>query len=226
MNIYSLPALLSTIAYAVLIAIILRKIRTRLGRILIVYLVVSLVFSFGIYLLISNLFPGQIRLLGLIPSLFGIGIAVSYYHFVCVFIHKTGRLAVKIGYAVLAFIIFPLGILGYFPEEVQAVSNGLYIHYGMLLYPLVIFGFIYVALSIFRLIQRHMALNDPLERSRVLYLFTGLVISTLFNIREGFPPLPTFPLNQVGHFCNALIITYAIMRYQLFVSRFSMFRGR
>jgi diguanylate cyclase (GGDEF)-like protein/putative nucleotidyltransferase with HDIG domain len=225
MNIYSLPPLLSTVIYVALITIVLSKVRTRIGKTFMAYLVASIVFSLGTFILLADIFPGHLRLLSLFPSTFGILVMICYYHFVCTFTHKADRLAIWLGYAAMAFIIVPLGVLGYFPEEVQLVNNGLYINYGVFLYPLVAFGFTYVAFSIFYLVQKRRALSDPLERNRVTYLLIGIVISTLFNIREGIPPLPTFPLNQIGHFCNAVIITYAIMRYQLLNIRLVIKKG-
>lgn len=215
MGIYSLPPLLSTIAYFGLILIALKKTRTRVVRTFIVYLAASIVFALGTFILLADFFPGQIKLLALFPSLFGICITVSYYHFVCAFTHKAGRLVVWLGYAAVVLILLPLALMGYFPESAQLTNSGLAINYGVFVYPLSAMGFIYIALSISRLIRRYRALGDPLERSRVMYLLAGIIVLTLIGIREGVPPTPRFPLSQIGHFCNAVIITYAIMRYQL-----------
>ncbi len=216
MSIYALPPLFSTIIYVALIALVLNKVRTRIGKTFIAYLVISIVFSFGTYLLFANFFPGHVRLLSVFPSTFGILVTVSYYHFICSFTHKVGRTAVWLGYGFVAFILLPLALTGYIPEDVQLTGKGLDINYGASVYPLAVVAFTFIALSIYRLLQRYRALNDPLERRRVMYLYIGLAIVTLVSIREGIPPLPRFPLSQVANFCNAVIITYAIMRYQLF----------
>ncbi len=222
---YALPPLFSTIAYVFLVAIVLKKTGTKLIRAFIIYLIVSLSFALVTFILFADFFPDHIVLFSRLNSLLGILIGVSYYHFVCAFTHKTGRLAVWLGYAVVAFIMLPLASLGYFPESVQLTSAGLQIEYGVFVYPLVIFGFTYIALSIFRLVQRQRALKDPLERSRVTYLLIGIVVATLVSVREGIPPLPRFPLSQVANFCNAAIITYIIMRYQLFDIKLVLRKG-
>lgn len=216
MNIYSLPPLLSTVAFLSLLLIVMKKTRTRVVRSFIVYLSISIVYCIGTFILFADFYPGQIYLLSIFPSLFAIGMSVSYYHFVCAFTHKAGRLAVWLGYATLAFILLPLSLIGYFPVSAQITNAGLVIDYGMFLYPLAAMGFTYLALSISRLIQRYRALSDHAEQSRVMYLLLGITLLTLIGIREGIPPIPRFPLSQVGHFCNAVIITYVIMRYQLF----------
>jgi diguanylate cyclase (GGDEF)-like protein/putative nucleotidyltransferase with HDIG domain len=222
---YALPPLFSTIAYVFLVAIVLKKARTRLIRAFIIYLIVSLLFALVTFLLFANFFPNYISLVSRMNSLFGLLISVSYYHFVCTFTHKTGRLAVWLGYAGVAFILLPLASLGYFPESVQLNNAGLQIEYGFFVYPLTIFGFSYIALSIFRLIQRWRALKDPLERSRVTYLIIGIAVAALVSVREGIPPLPRFPLSQVANFCNAAIITFIIMRYQLFDIKLVLRKG-
>jgi diguanylate cyclase (GGDEF)-like protein/putative nucleotidyltransferase with HDIG domain len=224
-SVYSLLPLLSTIAYVFLIATALKRARNKEIKAFITYLIVSLLFSVGTFILFADFFPDRIGILGITPGLFGILMAISYYHFVCAFTHKTGRLAVWLGYAVVAFIMLPLASLGYIPESVQLTSAGLQIEFGVFVYPLTIFGFSYIALSVFRLLQRRRELTDPLERSRVTYLIIGIVIVTLVSIREGIPPLPRFPLSQISNCCNAVIITYIVMRYQLFDIKLVLRKG-
>ena len=225
MYIYSLPPLLSTIAFILLILIVLKKTHNRVARPFKVYLAISVVYCLGTFILLAGFFPGQIYHLTIFPSLFAIAMSVSYYHFVCQFTHRTGRLAVWLGYAALVFILLPLFFLGYFPKNAQLTSTGLSIDYGAWVYLLAAMGFTYLALSITRLIQRYRYLVDPLERSRVIYLFIGIAILTVAGGREGIPPLPRFPLSQVGHLGNALIITYTILRYQLLDIKLIMKKG-
>jgi diguanylate cyclase (GGDEF)-like protein/putative nucleotidyltransferase with HDIG domain len=215
MDIYSLPAFLSTLAFFILILIVLKHVRTRLTVTFMIYLAASVIYSLGTYFLFANFFPDRIRLLALFPSLGAMVVAISFYHFVCNFTHKKGRLAVRIGYAHVLLVLLPLALLGYFPVNVQMTNAGLAIDYGIFIYPNAAAGFAFVFLSILRLSQRYRALSDPLERSRVLYLFIGMTIVVAVSVREGFPPLPRFPLSQVDNLCNAAIITYTIMRYQL-----------
>lgn len=62
MSIYFLPALVSSIAYTILSVIILRDVRTRVRALFTVYLIISLVFAFGVFVTFANFFPNQIRL--------------------------------------------------------------------------------------------------------------------------------------------------------------------
>jgi len=225
MSIYSIAPLLSVITYAILGAIVLRDVRTRTRALFAVYLIIALLYAFGTYITLAGFFPAQIRLWSSFIPLGGVGVMIAYYHFVCAFTHKAGRLAVWLGYGAVAFILLPLVALGYIPESVQLTSGGLDVSYGAFLYLIVGIGFTFVALSILLLLRRLRALHDPLERNRVTYLLAGIVFFVLLSLREAIPPLPKFPLTQVGHFCNALVITYAILKYQLLDIKLILRRG-
>jgi len=140
---------------------------------------------------------------------------IAYYHFVGAFTHKTCRLAVFLGYGAVAFILIPLIIQGYIPERAEWIGGGLLMNYGPFIYLIIAIGTPFVVLPIFLLVQRLRSLKDPLEQNRVKYLLVGIVVLTLFIIREIILPLPNLSLSQIGHLCNALVITYAILRYQI-----------
>lgn len=216
MSVYSLAPLLSTIAYAILCVVVLRNVRTSVTRLFGVYLVISLFFAFGTFMVLANFFPSQIRLWILGPAVCGVCAVVAYYHFVCAFTHKVDHLAVKLGYGTVVFILLPLIASGYFPKSVQVTNyGGLDVDYGAYIYLIASIGMTFMTLSIYRLVQRLKAVRDPLERSRAVYLLAGITLFLLFGFREAFPPLPKFPLTQIGHLCNALVITYAVLKYQL-----------
>jgi diguanylate cyclase (GGDEF)-like protein/putative nucleotidyltransferase with HDIG domain len=215
MSIYSLVPLVSVIAYATLSIIVLRDARTRVRALFGVYLLISLTFAFSIFMTFSNFFPDQIRLWSSINSVGGVALMIAYYDFVRAFTHKTGRLAAYLGYGAVLFILVPLAVLGYIPQSAQLVDGGLVIDYGAFLYLITGIGLTFLGLSVALLVQRFRALRDPLERNRVIYLIAGIGIFFLFSVREGIPPLPKFPVNQIGHFLNALVIAFVILRYRL-----------
>ncbi len=226
MSMYSLPPLLSTIVYAILLVIVLRNLRTKVRRLFALYLTVSLFFALGTFMVLANFFPDQIRLWILGPAVFGACAMVSYYHFVCVFTQKASRLAVKLGYGVVVLVMLPLIALGYFPKSAEITSaGGLDVNYGEFIYLSAGVGMTFMVLSILRLAQRLRALRDPLEKSRVIYLIAGITLFLIFGFREAIPPLPQFPLTQIGHFLNAIVITYAILKYQLLDMKLVARRG-
>ena len=225
MSIYSLAPLVATLAYAILSGIVLRDVRTRVRALFAVYLIISLLFALGTFILFANFFPSQTRFWSGFLSIGSICVVIAHYHFVCAFTHKTGRLAVKLGYGAVAFILLPLALLNYIPQSVQVSNGGLDIQYGPFIYLLTAIGGTFVVLSMILLARRFKTLKDPLERGRVVYLLVGISTFMLFSLREAMPPLPKFPLSQVGHLCNALVIAYAILRYQLLDIKLIMRKG-
>ncbi|MDG7041752.1 MAG: diguanylate cyclase, partial [Nitrososphaerota archaeon] len=155
----------------------------------------------------------------------GVSVIVAYYHFVSVSVNRTNDIAVKVGYAAVLFILAPLAILGYLPKSVS-VSNGvLDISYGKLLFLMTAIGAVYFILSVLVMLKRYRAVTDPLSRNRIAYLLGGLGILTAFSIRNSIPPLTTYPIEQIGHLGNALVISYTIMKYRLLDIRLLIRKG-
>jgi diguanylate cyclase (GGDEF)-like protein/putative nucleotidyltransferase with HDIG domain len=161
---------------------------------------------------------GFTRLWASFVPLSGILVIIAYYHFVRAFSNAKDDIDdiwVKLGYAVVAFIMAPLVALGYIPQSVSATNGTINIQYGSFLYLITAIGAVFFVLSVFTLVRRYRALNDPLSRNRVAYLLGGLGILSAFSIRNSIPPLATYPIEHIGHLGNALVIGYAIMRYRL-----------
>ena len=67
--------------------------------------------------------------------------------------------AVKLGYAVVAFILVPLVALGYIPESVSVTNGAIDIQYGSFLYLMTAIGAVFFILSVFTLVRRYRASN-------------------------------------------------------------------
>jgi diguanylate cyclase (GGDEF)-like protein/putative nucleotidyltransferase with HDIG domain len=158
---------------------------------------------------------GFTRLWASFVPLSGILVIIAYYHFVRAFSNAKDDIWVKLGYAVVAFIIAPLVALGYIPQSVSVTNGAINVQYGFFLYLITAIGAVFFVLSVFTLVRRYRALNDPLSRNRIAYLLGGLGILTAFSVRSSFPPLPQYPIEHIGHLGNALVISYAIMKYRL-----------
>ena len=225
MSIYFLTPLLCAIAYSILAVIILRGKKSKERFIFTIYLFISLIFAIITMSAVHNFFPNQLLLICAFLPISGILAGISYYHFVCAFTNRGSLAVVKLCYGIVLFIAVPLAILGYFPRSAELVNGGLSVDHGPVLYLFGAIGFPLAILSIYTLVQKFRSSKDPVERNKVLYLLFGIGTFMVFSIRETFPPLPIIPLNQVGHFFNALIITYAIMRYQLLDIRMVIRKG-
>jgi diguanylate cyclase (GGDEF)-like protein/putative nucleotidyltransferase with HDIG domain len=224
MNSYSVILLVTLIIYSTMLAGILRDTRTKVRRVFSVYVVIAMCWSLSTLLLFMDVL-GLTRLWASLLAVSGISSIIAYYHFISVFVNRTNDIAVKLGYAAVAFILVPLAVLGYLPVSVSVANGMLDISYGKFLYIMTAIGAVFFFLAVFALVQRYRALTDPLSRNRIAYLLGGFGLLMAFSIRNSIPPLTTYPIEQIGHLANALVISYAIMRYKLLDTKLLMRKG-
>jgi diguanylate cyclase (GGDEF)-like protein/putative nucleotidyltransferase with HDIG domain len=214
MNSYSVIQLLTLIIYSTLLVAILRDSRTKIRQIFSVYVILAMCWSLS-NLMLSLDVLGFPRLWASLMIISAICVIIAYYHFVRVFVGQTADLAIKAGYAIVALILIPLTVLGYIPQRVSVINGAINVQYGVFLYLMTAIGTVFFLLSIYVLAQKYRSLTDALGRNRIAYLLGGLGILMAFSIRNSIPPLATYPIEQIGHLGNALVISYTIMRYKL-----------
>ena len=224
MNVYSVILLLTLIIYSTLLVGVWRDTRTKVRRVFSVYVVIAMCWSLSTLLLFIDVL-GLNRLWASLLAVSGISSIIAYYHFISVFVDRKNDIAVKLGYAAVAFILVPLAVLGYLPESVSVDNGVLDISYGKFLYLMTAIGFVFFILSVLTLVHRYRALTDPLSRNRIAYLLGGFGLLMVFSIRNSIPPLASYPLEQIGHLGNALVISYTIMRYKLLDIRLLIRKG-
>ena len=224
MNLYSVILLLTLIIYSTMLVGVLRDTHTKVRRIFVVYVVIALCWSLSTLLLFIDVL-GLTRLWASLVALSGVSSIIAYYHFISVFVDRKNDIAVKLGYATVALILVPLAILGYLPESVSVANGMLNISYGKLLYLMTTIAAVFFLLSVIALVRRYRSSADPLSRNRIAYLLGGFGLLLAFSIRTSIPPLPKYPYEQIGHLGNALVISYAIMKYRLLDIRLLIRKG-
>jgi len=224
MGTYPLILLLTIIVYSTLLAGVLRDKRTVVRKSFSVYVVVALAWSINT-LMFSLDMGGFTRLWCSLTAISGISVLITYYHFIHIFVHKSADITVKLGYAAIVFILVPLAALGYLPESVSINDGVISINYGNYLYLMVGIGGCFFLLSVSVLVRQYRTLTDPLSRNRIAYLLGGLGLLMAFSIRESIPPMPTYPIEHIGHLGNSLVISYTVMRYKLLDIRLLIRKG-
>jgi diguanylate cyclase (GGDEF)-like protein/putative nucleotidyltransferase with HDIG domain len=215
MAVYSAVTLVTFIVFLFLLALILRDGRARMHRLFLVYLVASTGWSLSAFMINSKVSPGQLPYWGALLPVCGLWSVVAYWHFICVFTHRRAVTWVRLGYTFIAALAV-LAALGIIPQTLEYLSSGeVNIEYGPWMFFMGVGGAVFTTLSVLYLVQRYRSLRDPLSRNRVTYLLVGVSLLVIFSVRTAVPPFPKYSLDHVGHLANALIITYAIMRYKL-----------
>jgi diguanylate cyclase (GGDEF)-like protein/putative nucleotidyltransferase with HDIG domain len=213
-NVCAAITLVGLIIYSSLLVVMMRDRRTRVRRVFTIYLVLAMAWGLATFLLNTD-FLGLTRLWAAITAVAGACTVVAYYHFVCTFVLKRGRLAVYLGYGAVLALLVPLVCLGYIPESVSVSGGAVDIEYGDYLFLLTGIGAPFFILSVVGLVRRYRGLKDSESRTKVLYMLIGLGILACFALRSGIPPTPVYPYEQIGHAGNALFIAYAITRHRL-----------
>ena len=140
---------------------------------------------------------------------------VAYYHFALGYTERRPHALLYLAYiylAILAIISFTGHIVEY-----SYVENGVtyYALFTLARLFIGVIGFCFTLLVIGLLMMKYRRSIDPKERNRTMYLFFGWGILTLLTLTNLIPNMANYPLDHIGNFINALIISYAISQYRL-----------
>jgi diguanylate cyclase (GGDEF)-like protein len=140
---------------------------------------------------------------------------VSYYHFVRVYNNRPGGIFLYAGYA-LVLVVLGFALSGNIVKEAFFING--FLHHDIGFWPYII-GIImapFLLAAILMLVQRYRSSTDPIDRNRTMYLIVGSGIAMAVTYINPFTPgLSGLPTDHLGNLANALIIAYAIQRYQL-----------
>jgi diguanylate cyclase (GGDEF)-like protein len=96
---------------------------------------------------------------------------------------------------------------------------------SLIYYLFYVLVFVFVGFGVSYLIKKYRVSADALERNRIAYLLFGLAVLILSNIPNFFDATSKYPIDHVGNVAHAIIISYAIMRYQLLNIKFIFRKG-
>jgi len=217
MNLWALIPLISWLAFTALFILVLQQARRRVDKVFAIFLFASGVWSFTSFMLVLNPNTSSPSLLfwnGLVITAIP-WVAICYYHFVRAYNNKPGGIVVYIGYAfVLAILVLCLG--GYVVKSAHMVNGFLYHDIAPWDYVIAAVLVPFLTIIILMLAQRYRSSIDPIDRNRTMYLITGWSILLVISYITPFTPaLKGLPTDHLGNLANALIIAYAISRFQL-----------
>ncbi len=215
MNIWAVIPLISFSTFAVLVVVVLQQAQRRANKIFALFLLASGVWSFTSFMLVYNpssehLIFWNVMVIAAIPW-----VAVCYYHFVRAYNNKPGGIGLYIGYA-LVLAVLALGLGGYIVKSAYFIDG--FLHHDIGPWPYIIGGILFPFLlaAMLMLVQRYRSSTDPTDRNRTMYLIAGSGIAMVITyVNPLTPALAGLPTDHLGNLANALIIAYAIQRYQL-----------
>ncbi len=98
--------------------------------------------------------------------------------------------------------------------EAYVINSEVVYTFGILMYFLIGPSYLLLIYSIFRLTKNYQQTKDAIQRNRLLYLIIALSLIVLVS-PINFTPYGRYPVDIAVNGISALIIAYAILRYQL-----------
>jgi diguanylate cyclase (GGDEF)-like protein/putative nucleotidyltransferase with HDIG domain len=217
MNLWSLIPLASSAVYGVLLLTLLFQVKTRVNRVFTVFLLAATVWSIITFLLTYNpsasarqlVFWNNLLLVAMVCTGF------AYYHFVRAYTGRRAGIVVYIGYgAAIAITLLSLG--GWVVRDAYISDGHVYHDIGPWVYILMALLLPPLAACAWMLFRKLRNTRHPMERNRIAYLIVGLVIMSIWAAANpNVPALASLPTDHLGTLANALLITWAIGRYEL-----------
>jgi len=215
MSSYNIIQFITLLIYVILIVAVLRYARPRLKSLFMVLLIASIGWSLTSFLANFDSPSAQTMLPAKLVPLLASWTIVAYTHFIAAFVRKGSGMVAKAGYGYLLFVAV-LIILGYIPQNfVSPDSGALYKDYGYWLYVLTFGGAIFIGTAVFLLVKNFRAATDSEHRNRIAYLLVGISLLVVFGAVFEAVPTQIYAVDHIGHMGNALLLTYALLRYRL-----------
>ena len=209
---YSIVQLIALLIYTGLIVFVIRSSQSQHKKLFLVYLFVSAAWSLTSY--ISNSHSVSINTAmqwGKLIAPIATWSILSYNHFLSHYVHKHTSLVAKAGYGYL--LLIAVLSLTELLQQGWTVENGIITRdYGAWM-PLLMGGnAIFITHAIYLLVSSYRSSTNPDHRNRIFYLIIGLgllvVIGTIGEIIGR-------TLDHAGHLANAMLISYAVLRFEL-----------
>jgi putative nucleotidyltransferase with HDIG domain len=177
------------------------------------YLLAMALWSFAAFLLYTD----QTR------ALFWFRMMTSAGFFASLSIYIFARATIKVknwwGTLALILIVIVIGLTLFtnlFTESVSVIEG--YIIYSLAATWAILAApsTIIIVISLITLIRTRQKTSDPIQQNRLIYLILGIMVMIIgSSINIIYPPLGGYPVDIVANTVTALIIVYAILRYQL-----------
>jgi len=112
--------------------------------------------------------------------------------------------------------LWVLNARGYLTTYLHFTANGLLLYEFGPAFPIFATNSaLFLGLAAVYLIRGYRETKDPIDRNRLRYAFLGISVVMLGSSTNLIPTLGAYPIDIAGNIINALLLAYAIFRYQL-----------
>jgi PAS domain S-box-containing protein len=212
--ILTLTPLLALLCYAILLVLVFARARRyRLYRFFALYLLSMAVWSLGSALM--RLDPSHILFWNKILNGGAVVMPLAFYGFVQEFLGERNNRLLWVGLALL--IVMELAVaFGFMATGARLLEGGLLeVDTGPGIIIQAIYWTVFVGLAAGLLVRAYGRSKDPILRNRIRYPLLGVVFVMLGAATNTIPALGMLPIDHFANLINALLLTYAILRFQL-----------
>ena len=221
--IYLIPPLVVAAISVFLAILVLRKARKSLANRLFSLVLLSLAL-WGIFIFFMRASPDVEPALYwdriVIPA--GFAMFMFYYHFTCVYTHRTNKKLIWAAYSLLGTISI-LSAVGLMVSHMTLESYGYSPHFHPTMYAIAPMGIFFVVSAVVNLIKARVSATRHEERTRLTYMIVAIVFLFLAALMDLLPSLP--PISILGNIVFGLITAIAILKYHLLDIRIAMRKG-
>ena len=182
------------------------------------------VWSYGSFMMRADLFQLSPAFWNKILVLGSLAMPVAFLYFVLTFL-RLNQYDHWLSWGLLSFLVLAIvNLLGYTMNEVSIVDDVLYYELGPAAPLMALNGYFFIGLSMWILIKQYRQSSDQIVRNRIRYPLLGLGIIAVASL-TNFTPLGIYPVDISANLFSALILSYAIVRYDLLEMDFVMRKG-
>jgi diguanylate cyclase (GGDEF)-like protein len=219
MNVYAIPPLLAVLGYIPLLSILsFNRPWNKEHRLLFLYLVPAMLWSFIDLFFRSDFFSEHKLILGKAVLLFALWMAIQFI-FILRYFSKRKVNRLYFSYVLLP-VLLTLEVLDYVPQGIGATANGLHVQYGLLFFSISILVLLIASPDLYSLLIKVINTKDLEERNKLSYLLVGVSIMIIFGVSSFLPGGGKFPLAHIGNFALALILSFIFLKHKLVDIRF------
>jgi signal transduction histidine kinase len=200
--------------YSVLLVIVVRRdFRNSENRFFGLYLLSMIIWSFGSFMIfaqldvLDTLFWNRFMIIG------SAAMPVAFFGFVQVFLRQGQGRWLQIG-LVLYLVTLIANAMGWVVKQAYVSEGRLYNEYGPLFVLPSATWALFIAFSAYLLIREYSETKDAFYRNRVRYLLIVIIVIFAGSLTNA-TVLQIYPVDIAFNVLSALIIAYAILRYQL-----------
>ena len=212
---HALVPLVASLAYGVLLSVVLRqRSGSRLNQAFALYLLAMTVWSLGSALLHADIPPAPL-FWNKIMGIAGGAMPILFFYFVQVFVRNVEKRKRWLYVGLALYVVFVTAdIMGLIVKSGYVVNGVFHYEFGPAIALVAVNWYFFVGFSIFDLVRQYMRTKDEIQRNRIRYVLLGISLVVLGTF-TNFTPLGKYPVDITANLVNALLITYTIVRYEL-----------